>query len=132
MINIAIVDDETDVFELFKIKFKKYTRSEEIKFHFFENGKLCYDFIHSGEGPKIFIVFTDINMPVMDGLTLLDHLKRDHNDIDVYLVSAYDYDEYKERAEAGGSDGFIGKPHNFKEIEDFIQQSISRHGIEDN
>ncbi len=132
MINVAIVDDETDVFELFEIKFKKQMRDGKIKFHFFENGLKCYDFIHSHtEQPKIFIVFTDINMPVMDGLTLLDHLKKEHNDVDVYLVSAYDYDEYKDRAELGGSDGFIAKPFDFTEIEDFINRSITKHHLEE-
>ncbi len=127
MVRIAIVDDEVEVFNLFKLKFKKQIRNNDYTFHFFENGKDCYDFIHGHDEIQIIIVFTDINMPVMDGLTLLELLKKNHPDIDVYLVSAYDYAPYKEKASESGTSGFIAKPFNFDEIQKFIEKSIMLH-----
>lgn len=127
MIRIAVVDDEVEVFQLFKIKFKNQIRNNEYCFHFFENGKECYNFIHSRDDIEIIIVFTDINMPEMDGLTLLESLKKFHSEVDVYLVSAYDYAPYRSRADQSGSSGFMAKPFNFDEIELFIKQSIKKH-----
>ncbi|MCK5882137.1 MAG: response regulator [Bacteriovoracaceae bacterium] len=130
MIKIAVVDDEAEVFQLFKIKFKNQIRSNEYCFHFFENGKDCYSYIdnaHLSDDVEIIIVFTDINMPEMSGISLLETLKSNHPDIDVYLISAYDYDPYREKAKKSGTNGFISKPFDFEEIDRFIKKSIEDH-----
>lgn len=124
MINIAIVDDETEVFDLFKIRFKKDVRAGRFNFHFFEHGKQCYDFLKDHSEIKIIVVFSDINMPVMDGFSLLELIKKDFPGIDVFLVSAYDF---KDKALQAGANGYISKPFDFKNITKFIENVVDEH-----
>lgn len=127
MIDIAVVDDEIEIFDLFRIKFKNKIRSEDYRFHFFENGQECYEFVDTNDQIDIIIVFSDINMPIMDGLSLLELLKKNYPSIDVYLISAYDFDDFRDKATEVGTDGFIAKPFDFNEIEKFIEKSIEEH-----
>ena len=72
MAKILVVDDETDLEVLIKQKFRKKIRAQEYEFLFAINGKDALEKIV--ENPEVDIVLSDINMPEMDGLTLLSEL----------------------------------------------------------
>ena len=69
---IMIVDDENDFEQLVRQKFRRQIREQEYEFVFANNGKDALDKLD--EHPDVEIVFSDINMPIMDGLTLLAKL----------------------------------------------------------
>ena len=72
MAKILVVDDEADLEILVKQKFRRKIRENEYVFVFAQNGEEALARIK--DNPDIDIILSDINMPVMDGLTLLTHL----------------------------------------------------------
>jgi adenylate cyclase len=66
---IMIVDDENDFEQLIRQKFRRQIREQEYEFVFAQNGKDALEKLEIH--PDIEIVFSDINMPIMDGLSLL-------------------------------------------------------------
>ena len=82
-----VVDDETDLEILIKQKFRKQIRQNEYEFVFAINGRDALEKIV--ENPGIDIVLSDINMPEMDGLTLLSELHESSPLIKSVIVSAY-------------------------------------------
>jgi len=67
-------------------------------------------------------VLSDINMPGMDGLTLLDEIKQRWPELPVMMVTAYGDDERRQRATAYGAAEFISKPVDFE----FLKQRLQR------
>ena len=73
MATILVVDDEEDLEMLFRQKYRQKIRSGEYEMLFALNGQLALDILK--ENPDVDIILSDINMPVMDGLTLLSNTK---------------------------------------------------------
>ena len=87
MTKILVVDDETDLEMLIKQKFRRQIREHQYEFVFALNGKEALEKID--QQPDIDMVFSDINMPEMDGLTLLEKLNESNPIIKAVIVSAY-------------------------------------------
>ena len=87
MAKILVVDDETDLEILIKQKFRKEIRQKEYEFLFAINGVDALQKLL--EDPEVDIVLSDINMPEMDGLTLLTKLNELSPLIQAVIVSAY-------------------------------------------
>lgn len=122
MINILTVDDEDDVAALYKVFFKKEQKKELVNLHCVKSGQECIDFLNSEEGENIHIVLCDINMPEMDGFEVLSRIKRTVDHIKVFMISAYDNDEYLEKAQSLGSEKYFTKPVDFPNLKDTIQE----------
>ena len=114
MAKILVVDDEADLETLIKQKFRKQIRGGIYEFYFAENGKVALDRIEAE--PEMDIVLSDINMPEMDGLTLLSELNELSPLIKSVIVSAYgDMDNIRTAMNRGAFD-FITKPINFDDL----------------
>ena len=88
-IKVLVVDHEPDVAVIFRQKFRKRMAAGEIEFLFAENGRLALNALVAD--PEISLVFTDIRMPTMDGLTFLKEIKAlDRQVLLSLVVSAYD------------------------------------------
>lgn len=112
---ILVVDDETDLEMLIKQKFRKQIRENRYQFVFAINGNDALAKIE--ENPDIDIVLSDINMPEMDGLTLLTKLGEISPLIKSVIVSAYgDMDNIRTAMNRGAFD-FVTKPVNFDDLE---------------
>ena len=122
MINILAVDDEDDVAALYKVFFKKEKRSELVSLHCVRSGQECINYLNSPEGEKTHIVLCDINMPEMDGFEVLSRIKNTSIDVRVFMISAYDNDEYLQRALDLGSEKYFTKPVNFPLLKEAIQE----------
>ena len=109
-----VVDDETDLEILIKQKFRKQIRQNEYEFVFAINGRDALEKIV--ENPGIDIVLSDINMPEMDGLTLLSELHESSPLIKSVIVSAYGDMENIRVAMNRGAFDFITKPINFEDL----------------
>lgn len=120
MRKILLVDDETDMFPLFNIKFKKEIRKGEVKFTFFSSSIDALNFI-KGAGPEDFeLVISDISMPDMDGLELLREIKLNDIKQKVYIISGLKNEALVDRARGLGAAGFLDKPLDFNELKELI------------
>jgi len=114
MAKILVVDDEADLETLIKQKFRKQIRGGEYEFFFAENGRVALEEIL--KEPEMDIVMSDINMPEMDGLTLLSRLSESSPLIKSVIVSAYGDMENIRTAMNRGAFDFITKPINFEDL----------------
>ncbi|NIP37508.1 MAG: fused response regulator/phosphatase [Candidatus Dadabacteria bacterium] len=120
--NILVVDDEPDLELLIKQKFRKKVKNNEFNFTFANNGLEALNKIQ--EHDEIDIVLTDINMPEMDGLTLVSKLTEQYPTLRSVIVSAYgDMGNIRKALNFGAFD-FITKPINFEDLEITIDKTI--------
>ncbi|WP_197052666.1 adenylate/guanylate cyclase domain-containing protein [Psychroserpens sp. Hel_I_66] len=123
MAKILVVDDETDLEVLIRQKFRKKIRSQEYEFIFAVNGVDALDKIV--ENPEVDIVLSDINMPEMDGLTLLSKINQSSPLIKSVIVSAYgDMDNIRTAMNRGAFD-FITKPINFEDLVITMEKTLN-------
>ncbi|MBV6420381.1 MAG: Regulator of RpoS [Ignavibacteriaceae bacterium] len=121
---ILVVDDEPDLESLILQKFRSKIKAKEYEFHFAQNGSEALDKI-ANDG-TIDLILTDINMPVMDGLTLLSKINELNNKlIKSIIVSAYGDMENIRTAMNRGAYDFITKPIDLKDLEITIEKSLS-------
>jgi len=122
MAKILVVDDEIDLEMLIKQKFRQKIREHQYEFVFAANGKLALEQLlqHS----DVDVVLSDINMPEMDGLTLLTKLNEQNGLLKSVIVSAYgDMDNIRTAMNRGAFD-FITKPVNFEDLELTMEKTI--------
>jgi len=119
---ILVVDDEPDVEALVTQKFRRQMRKGEMDFIFAHDGQHALDLLAADAG--IDMVLSDINMPRMDGLTLLDRLNELHNDLKTVIVSAYgDMGNIRTAMNRGAFD-FVTKPIEFDDLETTITKTL--------
>ena len=112
-VSILVVDDEPDVADLFRQRFRREARNGTYVMHFANSGKEALDKLATGIEPQLIVILSDINMPVMDGLELLRQIKTQRPDLPVMLVTAYGDDERRRLACKYGAAEFITKPVDF-------------------
>jgi class 3 adenylate cyclase/FixJ family two-component response regulator len=122
MAKILVADDETDLEALIKQKFRQKIREQQYEFVFALNGKDALNKIE--QHADIDIVLSDINMPEMDGLTLLGKLSESSPLIKSVIVSAYGDMENIRTAMNKGAFDFITKPINFDDLSLTIEKTI--------
>ena len=123
MAKILVVDDEADLEMLIKQKFRQKIRAQQYEFIFATNGKDALEKI--SQQPDVDIVLSDINMPEMDGLTLVGRLNDTNPLIKSVIVSAYGDMENIRTAMNRGAFDFITKPINFEDLSLTIEKTIS-------
>lgn len=119
---ILIVDDEKDVETLFRQKFRKEIRKGDITLDFAFSGDEALQILSSEDPPKFVYVFSDINMPGMTGLELLDKIKVKFPEINVSMISAYGDKENYEKAIQSGAKEFFTKPIDFDSLKEEINK----------
>ena len=85
-VKILIVDDEPELSRLIKQRFRKRIQAQEFDFLFALNGVEALQ--HLQENCQIDLVLTDINMPQMDGLTLIGRLSEIDETLKAVVISA--------------------------------------------
>jgi len=130
MVKILVVDDETDLEVLIKQKFRRKIREQAYEFVFAMNGIQALEQLE--KHTDVDLVLCDINMPEMDGLTLLSELNDKHGLLKSIIVSAYgDMDNIRTAMNRGAFD-FITKPVNFDDLELTMEKTIKHvHHIKD-
>ncbi|WP_291781702.1 response regulator [Cecembia sp.] len=120
-----VVDDEKDVKMLFRQKFRKEVRNGLIELEFAFSGQEALEILRSQKPPEVMYIFSDINMPGMTGLELLERVKSDFPQIKVSMISAYGDSENYERAMSSGAKEFFTKPINFESLKFEVNQILS-------
>ena len=121
---ILVVDDEPDLEILVRQKFRRRIRRGEFEFTFAQNGVEALERL--AENPDLEMILSDINMPRLDGLSLLNALGEVNPEIRAVMVSAYgDMDNIRTAMNRGAFD-FVTKPINFEDLETTIDKTL-RH-----
>jgi len=117
-----VVDDEADVAELFRQQFRRETRQGTYVMHFAGSGEQALEMLAGEIRPELIVILSDINMPGIDGLQLLDEIKQRRPDLPVMMVTAYGDDERRRRAHELGASEFINKPVDFDRLKEQLRQ----------
>jgi len=123
---VLVVDDEPDVQVLIRQRFRQHIRRKQYDFLFAENGLVAIEQLT--RNPDVDVVLSDINMPAMDGLTLLRHIAEINPLVRVVIVSAYgDMGNIREAMNRGAFD-FLTKPIDLKDLERTIDKTAKHVG----
>jgi CheY-like chemotaxis protein len=123
-VSILAVDDEPDAALLFRQRFRRETREGTYVMHFANSGEMALEQLTSGIEPTLIVILSDINMPGMDGLTLLGEIKERFPDLPVMMVTAYGDDERRRRAGELGASEFLTKPVDFDLLKKQLRQLL--------
>ncbi|MET4804797.1 response regulator [Bradyrhizobium sp. LB11.1] len=121
-VSILIVDDEPDVADLFRQRFRREARQGVYTMHFAASGAEALKLLNDGIEPPPIVILSDINMPGMDGLTLLGAIKKRFPGLPVMMVTAYGDDERRRRASQLGAAEFLSKPVDFDRLKAQLRQ----------
>ena len=129
---ILVVDDEADVELLINQQFRRQVRAGEFSFSFARNGEQALAMLQKDTGFDLMLV--DINMPVMDGLTLLGRLRELRAQVRSIIVSAYgDIPNIRTAMNRGAFD-FVTKPIDMVDLNATVRKALDeiakQHEIE--
>lgn len=127
-LSILIVDDEPDVADLFRQRFRREVRQGRYVLHFASSGEDGLRRV-AELGPELIVILSDINMPGMDGLTLLRKIRRYRPDLPVLMVTAYGDEERMRTAERLGAAAFLAKPVDFDQLKARIAALVPPQAI---
>jgi two-component system chemotaxis response regulator CheY len=123
---ILVVDDEHDIQALFEQRFRKETRHGDMQFAFAFSGEEALNYISKHEH-EVVLILSDINMPGMSGLVLLEKIKQQYAIPPpvVMMITAYgDSDNYNKAMELGADD-FLTKPVDFVLLKEKLKKLIN-------
>ena len=124
-----VVDDERDVETLFRQKFRKDIRSGALELVFAFSGDEALDILKNSAPPEVMYIFSDINMPGMSGMQLLEKVKSLFPHIHVSMISAYGDAESYQNAIASGAKEFFTKPIDFVSLKQELTEVMeANHG----
>ncbi len=119
--SILIVDDEPDIADLFRQRFRREVRQGQYVLHFAASGEGALRRLAEIR-PELIVILSDINMPGMDGLELLREVRRLRPELPVLMVTAYGDDERRHRADELGAADFLTKPVDFDQLKQQLIQ----------
>ena len=122
---ILVVDDEHDIEMLFKLRFRKELKNKTLDFHFEFSGESALQFIEKTSPMDILLILSDINMPGMNGLEMVQRIKEHYPDLKIIMVTAYGDDNNYNDAKKRGVDDFITKPVDFEQLKNSMSKYIS-------
>jgi|SRR5579872_512445 len=120
-VSILVVDDEADVADLFRQRFRREARDGTYVLHFAGSGEEALGKL-DGVRPELIVILSDINMPGMDGLELLRRIKEQRPELPVMMVTAYGDEERRRRAAEYGAFEFVTKPVDFDLLKEQLRQ----------
>lgn len=119
---ILVVDDETDVKTLFEQRFRKEIKNNEMDFAFAYSGEEALQYMQQHNHEAV-LILSDINMPGMSGLQLLEHIKQKYEAPPpvVMMITAYGDNENYQQAMKLGADDFLTKPVDFTVLKEKLK-----------
>ena len=119
---ILVVDDEPDLERLVRMRMRRDIHSGRFDLDFAHNGVEALEFLSSDKSYDV--ILTDINMPRMDGLTLLEQIPGVDPDVRAVVVSAYGDMQNIRTAMNRGAFDFVTKPIDFKDLRLTIDRTL--------
>ena len=124
-VSILVVDDEPDVADLFRQRFRREARAGTYVMHFAASGEEALEQLAGEIKPELIVVLSDINMPGMTGLELLPKAKATRPDVPVIMITAYGDADTERKALAGGADALLTKPIDFDALRNRIDSRLA-------
>jgi CheY-like chemotaxis protein len=121
-VSIFVVDDEPDMADLFRQRFRRESREGTYVLHFALSADEALAQLSGEVLPPLIVILSDINMPGMDGLALLREIKKRRPDLPVMMVTAYGDEERRRQAKAFGAADFLTKPVDFEYLKAQLRQ----------
>ncbi len=113
---IMVVDDENAVQRLFEQRFRRELRTGTIEFTFAFSGEEALSYLENNGTSYPSLILSDINMPGMNGLELLQNIRENFPALTVFMITAYGDEEKKQQAKSIGADEYFIKPIDFKSL----------------
>ena len=123
---VLVVDDEPDVAELFRQRFRRVLREQRFVMDFAISAKDALARIESVKDQPLILILSDINMPGMTGLEMLPKVKKLRPDVPVIMITAYGDLETRRMAIEGGAEGLLTKPIDFASLREEIDARLER------
>jgi CheY-like chemotaxis protein len=123
---VLVVDDEPDVEELFRQKFRRDLREQRFVMDFAISAKDALARIANIIEQPLILILSDINMPGMTGLEMLPKVRELRPDVPVIMITAYGDPETKRKAIEGGAEGLLTKPIDFTLLREEIDTRLER------
>jgi len=119
---ILVVDDEKDVQILFEQRFRKEIKNNELQFVFAFSGEEALVYLNQNAHEAV-LILSDINMPGMSGLELLEHIKHKYNQPPPVVMMMTDFGnaENFNTAKQLGADDFLTKPVDFSALKEKLK-----------
>ena len=121
-VSILIVDDEPDVAILFRQQFRREAREGVYVLHYAVSAAEALERLAGDIEPQLIVILSDINMPGMDGLSLLREIKKRFPGLPVMMLTAYGDEERRRRATEYGAAEFVTKPVDFDFLKERLRQ----------
>jgi YesN/AraC family two-component response regulator len=113
---IMIVDDERDVEILFRQQFRREVKEGRVELCYAFSGEEALQYLNQTTPPDVVWVLSDINMPGMNGLELLNALKERYPNIRVSMITAYGDENNFKAAMSKGAEHYFTKPIDFDQV----------------
>lgn len=124
-VRILMVDDEPDAKELFRQNFRREIRKGAYVFDFAESGNEALQYLDAADTQQVVLVLSDINMPGMTGIELLEKVRSQWPAIPVFMITAYGDQSTERTVLELGAQQFLTKPVDFAalkhQLSDFIE-----------
>ena len=121
---VLMVDDEVDAQELFRQNFRREIRKGVYEFDFALSGEEALDILRNGTPPEILVLLSDINMPGMSGVDLLEEVRKTWPDLDVFMITAYGDAATESRVGELGASRFFTKPVDFSQLKSDLAHAV--------
>ena len=122
---ILVVDDESDVEDLFRQQFRRDIRAGRFTMEFAKSGDSALKKISDANAVPLILILSDVNMPGMSGLELLPKAKASRPDVSVIMITAYGDSDTRRRALEGGAEALLTKPIDFNVLRSEIDGRLA-------
>jgi CheY-like chemotaxis protein len=123
---VLVVDDETDVEELFRQQFRRDLRAQRFAMEFANSAAEALARIADTIEQSLILILSDINMPGMTGLEMLPKVKALRPEVPVIMITAYGDPETRRKAIEGGATGLLTKPIDFSLLREEIDTRLAQ------
>jgi CheY-like chemotaxis protein len=123
---ILVVDDESDVADLFRQQFRRDLRAGRFMMEFAQSADKALQRISDIADESLILILSDINMPGMSGLELLPKAKAARPDVPVIMITAYGDDNTRRKAIEGGAEALLTKPIDFVALRTEIDGRVTK------
>jgi len=123
---ILVVDDESDVEDLFRQQFRREIRADRFTMEFAQSAPMALQRITDAGDRSLILILSDINMPGMSGLELLPKAKALRPDVPIIMITAYGDAETKRKALENGAEALLTKPIDFGALRNEIDMRVKR------